>query len=220
MRRILPILLLLVASVAWAAEKPKLSLVIAPDGTAAVKPVFPGQKAGTVKYRFYAGQAPVFRLTWIDASGWPSLTDYSWPSDFGGVEPGPSPVPVPPPTPIPPTPTPEPTPPTKLWGAVIIEESGARTPAVAAVLASPAVRKYFADADLNLRIADQNANDENGKPLPGLGGYIDRAKKAGKLPRLFIVGDDGRVAYEGDLPGTPEALTVLVQKYMPKGAKR
>lgn len=81
--------------------------------------------------------------------------------------------------------------------------------------------QFFADADLQAylasklsgkaRIADQNVVDATGKPPRDLVPYLERAK--GKpLPQVYLVGDDGTILYEGDLPKTPGELLATLRK--------
>jgi len=90
-----------------------------------------------------------------------------------------------------PKPDPEPVP-QKLWGAILIEETSERTPELAALITSQAVRSYFRDQKLTLLIADQDATD--GQDVPeNLARYIKKAKDSGGLPYLFVIGDEGKI---------------------------
>ena len=110
---------------------------------------------------------------------------------------GDGPEPVPPPPPPPPT--------EDLW-CIIVEETAERTPEQKIVLLSLEVRKLFTDEVF--RLVDKDTAP--GKDEPYLQDYIDRAIQ-GKLPTLFLVGDDGKVRYEGPLPATVAAMVKLVE---------
>ena len=87
-----------------------------------------------------------------------------------------------------------------------MEETAERTAEQKIVLLSPEVRKLF-DDDV-FRLVDKDFKP--GADEPFLQDYIDRAVK-GKLPTLFLVGDDGAVRYEGPLPATVAAMVKLVE---------
>lgn len=111
-----------------------------------------------------------------------------------------------------PDPKPEPKPYVGKFRMVVIEETEQ---------AANNRGQFFADADLQAylaaklsgkaRIADQNVVDPTGKPPRDLVPYLERAK--GKpLPQVYLVGDDGTILYEGDLPKTPAELLATLRK--------
>jgi hypothetical protein len=130
---------------------------------------------------------------------------------------GPGPVPPIPPTPIPPPVPPVPPVPVEpLWGALIVEESGTRTPQLAALLTDASVRKFFTDNSLAFRVCDPDETDANDKTPADLAPWIAKAK-AGGLPRLFLLGKKGAEIYSGPVPADAAALLALVK--LPPGKK-
>ena len=119
-----------------------------------------------------------------------------------GGEPEPEPNPDPPPPP----------PDEQLWGAVIIEETGDRTPELAQVLTSTKVASYLKASGLTLRVADQDATDEHGETPADLVDYIASAKGE-DLPVLFVMGVDGAELYRGPVPTTPAGLIELFKQH-------
>ncbi len=129
---------------------------------------------------------------------------------------GPSPNPDPKPDP---KPDPDPLPvPTELW-CIVIEESAKRTPQQGIVLASPKVRSLFPAAG-GFRLFDPKNDKGEDNPAPEeLKLYVARVE-TGTLakPVCFLVDPKGQVYYEGTLPPTVDAMTVLVDK-IKKGGK-
>jgi len=105
-------------------------------------------------------------------------------------------VPVPPPTPIP-------TPIEKML-VLIIEETGKQSPQQARVLLDPASRKWLSDNGHHLRIVDKDNTAADVVP------WIARA---GGLPHVFFLTEDGKVGWEGPLPETAAKMLVLIKKY-------
>jgi len=117
-------------------------------------------------------------------------------------EPGPDPNPDPDPEPEPDPPPPD----QKLWGAIFVEETQQRTPQIASVVTSGAVSDYVRQAGLIFLVVDQDAVQASLQP------YIAKGKAAG-IPQLYLVGDQGRIFFDGELPATPEAFISLMKEY-------
>ncbi len=91
--------------------------------------------------------------------------------------------------------------------ALIIEETEDRTPELAMVLLSPAVRGLFEEGEF----AAVDKDVENASPE--MAEFIDQANVRG-LPTLFLLDQDGETVYTGDVPATPgEFATLLSNKY-------
>lgn len=99
----------------------------------------------------------------------------------------PTPAPFPPPTPTPGKRT-----------ITILEQSEDRTPQQAAILTSQTLRKYLDSKGHKLRITD-----------------VDSVPAADKsdLPRLVIEDGDGKVIYQGALPGTVDAVLETIKAH-------
>jgi hypothetical protein len=104
---------------------------------------------------------------------------------------------------------PPPARPAKAW-LVIVEETAEASPRRGALLGNAEVRAYLAARGWGLRVADQDVKDASGAAPADLLPYLSRAKGQ-RLPRLFVVGSDRRLLYEGDLPATPGALLSLLK---------
>jgi len=205
---------------------PTLRAVADAVGHRVITPVFPGREPGATHYRWYrsfidADGQTFTSLAWSGASGgvwfaeFPIPLALDWPNAIPSPGPGPSPEPVPPvPTP---TPTPEPEPLAPLWGSLIIEETGQRTPGQATVILSRELALYFQTSKLAFRIEDQDAEGPDGKTPEDLTPYIERAKKAG-VPQVFIIATDGKIVHQGSLPATSSAFVALMRLYA-KGGK-
>ena len=208
---------------------PTLRVVIDAGGHAVIAPVFPGREEGSSRYRwdrpYLAADGVVSaRLLWVGSAGWPEVAYFPIPLavEWSGAMPGPSPTPTPVPPPIPPPtpePEPEPEPVAPLWGALIIEETGQRTPEQAATLLSRELALYFVTTKLAYRIEDQDAEGPDGTTPADLVPYIELAKKAGNLPRVFILSTDGTIVFQGYLPATSSAFVALMRQYT-KGGKK
>ena len=202
---------------------PTLRVVIDAGGRAVIAPVFAGREEGTSKYRWdrpALGSDGVVsaRLLWVSAAGWPEVEEYPIPLavEWSGATPSPTPDPEPEPDPVPPPPPPPP-PPADLWGAIVIEESNERTAEQAAVLLSQELALYFETAKLAYRIEDQDAEGPDGNTPADLKPYIERAKKAGNLPRVFVIATDGTIVFEGYLPATSSQFVALMRQYAKGG---
>ena len=114
---------------------------------------------------------------------------------------GPFPDPVPPPPPPPPPPPDE-----KVWGAILIEESGQRTWQLAAILTSKKLETFFSEERLSWSVTDQDDASTDLKP------YVDQAKKDG-IPMLFIMGVDGHEFYAGPVPNKVDDVIKLVKQF-------
>lgn len=100
---------------------------------------------------------------------------------------------------------------------LIVEETEARTPGLADLLLSPELRSQVAALGHAFRLVDKDAKEWDGTPaavlgpwraLPALPGGQLRA-----LPWVLFVSSDGRVLYEGPLPGSVDAVVELVRKH-------
>ncbi len=152
---------------------------------------------------FFSSPSAAKVLIWIDAPDEGGKVQHAETEVIVG-KPSPEPDPAP-------DPTPEPTPtPTALWGAILIEESGSRTPELAALLTSQELSLYLTESKLSLRVGDKDEKDASDNPTPELKGWVARA--AGSLPKLFIVGVDGSVVWEGEPPATSSALIALMRQ--------
>jgi len=113
-----------------------------------------------------------------------------------------------------PDPDPDPAPDQDLWGAVLVEETGPqRDPILARLLADPAVDSFLEENGLVMRVTDRDAKTEEGTVPTDLAPYLEMVKK-GDLPTLVIVGDRGKIFYNGDVPETSQKLFTLLRKYM------
>jgi hypothetical protein len=96
----------------------------------------------------------------------------------------------------------------KLW-IVIVENTLARDPNREA---AETILQQFANQkqDGRYRRLDHNAKDQAGAVPTGIAPYLSRAADGDKL---FVVGDDGKILFEGPIPGTPDAAKTLVGQY-------
>ncbi len=110
-----------------------------------------------------------------------------------------------------PGPEPDPPPPPDLvatWGIVVEQRSlrGKLPVQQAIAIDSQRVRSLFKEG--RFRSLDVDVPDASPELVP----YVERAQ--GKpLPRLFLVADDGRIAWEGDLPQNTDATVELIGRY-------
>lgn len=104
---------------------------------------------------------------------------------------------VPPPPPPPPVST--------VTRAVVIEESGDRTPEQAAILTDP--RLAEAKKAGRLLVLDQDAKDSSGKPA------VELSQLDGPLPRLIGLGQDGRRSVGVELPATADEFVGLLESW-------
>jgi hypothetical protein len=100
---------------------------------------------------------------------------------------------------------------------LIVEETSARTPGLAALLLSEEMRSKVAALGHAFRLVDKDATEWDGTPaavlgpwraLPALPGGQSRV-----LPWVLFVSSDGRVLFEGPLPGSVDAVVDLVTKH-------
>lgn len=122
-------------------------------------------------------------------------------------------VPVPPtPGPTPgPGPGPSPGPLAKAW-IVIIEATAEAKADRGQWVRDQDLLKYIKDKGWRLRHSDVNAKDATGNTPTDLVPYIKRA--SGKaMPQVYVVGDDGKVRYEGALPATPADMLAILKKF-------
>lgn len=113
-------------------------------------------------------------------------------------------------------PIPPPNPPvnTELWGVIIVEETGDRTPQQAKVYWDKAFMSFIDGKGWHRRICDQNSIAENGSIDPQLKPLVD--KKQGKGTRLFLVGKDGTNLGEFDLKATVKEQIDFLSGYKGK----
>lgn len=132
--------------------------------------------------------------------------------------PGPGPSPTPdPPAPTPPTPpTPPPAPvagPAKF--VVVIEESATAAATRGELYSDKALIDYYAAQGIKARRVDKDVVDAAGKPPADVARFLDDAK--GKpLPRVYLVGGDGKQLYAGNLHDDPADLLKLLQQHAGK----
>jgi hypothetical protein len=136
--------------------------------------------------------------------------------------------PDPPTPPNPPTPPDPPTPQPQKLTAVVIEESGQRTPAQASVVLSPTIASWVETGGHKWYVFDRDAENAGRVPVcdsrgcrleqrggldPGFKPFFDAAR--GKtLPRLVIaVQGQGKVLCETALPATASETLALLKKY-------
>jgi hypothetical protein len=125
------------------------------------------------------------------------------------VNPEPKPQPKPEPKPEPPRPLP-PAPVEKLGWCIVIEESADRVlnPKVVGVYADKGLRDTLKAAGVQWRLADKDAVDETGNPSPDVQTW---ARRATKLPALFLVSESGRVMFEGPCPDTVDGFRAVLK---------
>lgn len=127
-----------------------------------------------------------------------------------GTDPTPNPTPEPKPTP---DPKPKPEPYVGKWFLIVVEETE-----TAAINRG----QYFGDATLKTYLAGRLAerptvvdkdviDGRTNKPPADLVPYLDRARGK-RLPQLYLVGENGRILLEGDLPPTPRELLETLRK--------
>ena len=206
MKKILPILILVWATVAWA-DAPALKLSMDSAGYATIKPILP---AGTpIKFFPYALDSKncLLGIAWIQ-NGKPDFALYALPLQYDG-SPFPSPNPTPDPKPEPkPEPKPDPPPPPigKLW-PIIIYESKDITPAQSKVITSKAVADFVQTKNHHkFWIVDKDAVDEKNQPPASIKEYT---KRATTLPFMFLVSEGGVIVFEGPLPDEAGVLELL-----------
>ena len=117
------------------------------------------------------------------------------------------PTPVPPP--IPPDPTPPPGP--QKLQLVIVEETSKATPAIAAIKSSPVLRTYAKDKGHKLWFLDKDL----GADAPaGFAPWFKAAAGSGKpLPVAMVVTEAGAILATETLPGTVQATLDLLKKW-------
>jgi len=124
-----------------------------------------------------------------------------------GGEPDPEPEPEPNPDPPPPPPPDE-----ALWGAVIIEETGERTPEFAQTILDESLSSYLTSSGLSLRVADQDVTDERGETPEDLEPYKEAAEGE-ELPIIFVMGVHGAELFKGPVPSSADKLIALLKQY-------
>jgi hypothetical protein len=112
-----------------------------------------------------------------------------------------------------PDPDPKPDPPPVAVGRpwVIVIETAAGAPTRGLTFADPALTAFMKIHGHRFRIVDSGVVGADGNPPPDVAPYLARA--AGKmLPQAFIVTEQGRVLYGGELPGDAAGLLALIKK--------
>jgi hypothetical protein len=107
--------------------------------------------------------------------------------------------------PDPPSPPPPP-PPGRVSRVVIIEESGDRTPEVAAILTDPRLLPLRQAG--KLLVLDQDAADSTGQPAAELSQYDGQP-----LPRVIGLDSSGVRSVAGELPGSGDGLVELLKTW-------
>lgn len=118
------------------------------------------------------------------------------------IPPGPGPGPNPNPNPVP----------TKLWGVVIIEETGDNVADRGKWFTDPTLSKLMKDKGYRFRVVDKDVVDEKGNPPADVKRFMDLAKGK-KYPQYFLLDADGGVVVTGDLPKTVNELADLFTKW-------
>lgn len=136
-----------------------------------------------------------------------TLPAVCWVIVSGVVPPIPDP-PIPPPKPDPPIPPP--VPPAKAW-LVIVEESGDTAINRGKLLSDEALQSYIKSKNWRIRIVDKDVKNSEGKTPPDMEPYIKRTV-GNKIPRAFVVDQDGTLRYENDLPAMPADVLKLLRK--------
>jgi hypothetical protein len=132
---------------------------------------------------------------------------------------GPTPTPVPPgPTPEPPKPEPippKPDPPrpiAKLY-VLVIEETAEAVAARGAFLTHPELVRRFAEKKHQWRVIDKDVVDAFGRPPADVAPYLEQVRSRSlRLPRIWLIDQDGRVRLEDIAPATPAALLSMIDK--------
>lgn len=132
------------------------------------------------------------------------------PPDPKPLPPDPKPLPPDPPPPPPPDPPPPDPVKAKLWGVVIVEETGDAVSTRGAFLADKALADYRAAHGQKFRVVDRDVVGADGKPPADVVRFLDKAKAA-KLPMIFLVGTDGKEVYSGPVPATAAELVDLLK---------
>lgn len=115
--------------------------------------------------------------------------------------------PPPPPDPVPPGPGPGPGPapvPTGAAWVVLVTDQANDSPAVAALIASPRLRKSMSDWGLRFRVYDKESPSVRDKGLA--------AHAAGKVPALIVLDKDGRVLLAQLCPADDAATIEAIRK--------
>lgn len=111
-----------------------------------------------------------------------------------------------------PNPDPEPGPnPPRQAHLVIIEETREATEARGKFFQDRPLAEYVSSKGWQTRIADKDVKSADGNPPRDLKPYLNRASGK-KLPYLMVVGDAGKIYFEGALPETPATLLTLLKK--------
>lgn len=123
----------------------------------------------------------------------------------GVVKPQPMPEPKP-------EPEPKPKPYVGKWRILIVEETAQAAANRGEYLTDPALLDYVREkCSAKIRVVDQDVVGPDGKPPKDLQPWLARAKGK-KLPHWYVVGDDGTILAEGDLPPTPQAALDALKK--------
>lgn len=104
-----------------------------------------------------------------------------------------------------------PVPLTQIW-SIWIEDTSQAAAERGSYFANPALADLLKSKGHRWRIVPHNAVGPDGKPPPDMVLYLDDAKGK-KLPRLYIVDQDGNPLYTGDAPATPAEMVTLLQKW-------
>ncbi len=90
-----------------------------------------------------------------------------------------------------------------------------RTPAQAAVIASPALRQYAAAGGHVFAAIDKNVKSPDGSTPAKFKEWIDYAASRGAaLPHIFVTAkDSGQLLYDGPLPATEAEALSIAKKY-------
>ena len=126
--------------------------------------------------------------------------------DAGGQpqppQPGPGPAP---------TPTPGPTTPTKLT-VVVVEETADAVATRGALFSDPALNARMKAKGHGFRVVDKDVVGPDGKPPADIKRFLDRA--SGKaLPQLFLVDEQGKARFAGDMAKTAAELLDLITRF-------
>ncbi len=152
------------------------------------------------------GSPSTFIYAACDGKSPPRIYSYTIGADASGdVTPAPTPAPVP--TPLPPV--------VQKIAVTILEESHDRTPAQAAVIASPALRQYAAAGGHVFAAIDKDVKSPDGSTPAKFKEWIDYAASRGAaLPHIFVTAkDSGQLLYDGPLPATEAEALSIAKKY-------
>ena len=122
-----------------------------------------------------------------------------------------SPLPPEPPTPNPPVPDPAPTTPAKLI-LLVIEETSDAAATRGALFTDATLAKRMQDKGHRWRVVDKDVVGSDGKTPADLLRFMELAK-AKKLPQVFLVDEDGKVRFQGDMPSKASDVISLLSKF-------